>query len=95
MRKSSSQSIPDSDRSDNFPPRLSTSITFSMMNASIMSPIFRSLKFWMPIPHSYPRVDFRGVILEAFQRSDLAFEDHDVVAQQAEFGVRVILPSVT
>ena len=41
----------------------------------------------MPIPHSYPRCHFGGVVLESLQRSDLAFEDHHIVAQQPDFGV--------
>src|SRR5437773_2646708 len=30
-----------------------TSTTFSVTNASIVSPIFTSLKFWIPMPHAY------------------------------------------
>src|SRR3954463_7495381 len=35
----------------------------------------------------HPVRDFLGIILESPQRSDFAFEDHNVVAQEPNFGI--------
>ena len=41
--------------------------TFSVTKASMMSPTLRSLKFWMPMPHSYPRVTSDASSLNRFK----------------------------
>jgi hypothetical protein len=40
--------------------------TFSVTKASMMSPTLRSLKFWTPMPHSYPRVTSDASSLNRF-----------------------------
>ena len=41
--------------------------TFSVTKASMMSPTLRSLKFWIPMPHSYPRVTSDASSLNRFK----------------------------
>ena len=38
------------------------------------------------MPHSWPASDFARVVLEALELRELAFVDHDVVADQAHIG---------
>ena len=61
--------------------------TRSTTNTSITSPTLMSLYRSKPMPHSKPGLHLGHVVLEAAQRSDLAFVDHDVVAQQPRLRV--------
>jgi len=47
------------------------------------------------MPHSMPFANLAGIVLEAAQRTDLALENHNVVAQQPHFGIALDKASVT
>ena len=61
--------------------------TRSIVNTSMTSPTLMSLKCSRPMPHSKPGLHLAHVVLEAAQRAELAFVDHDVVAQQPRLRV--------
>ena len=63
------------------------SATLSTTNTSMTSPTLMSLNLLEADAALEPGLDLRDVVLEAAQRADLAFVDHDVVAEQPRLRV--------